>query len=307
MGDAKAIGGYFERDIGNGNTPLPNGTLFNSGRSALRYIVRQLGIKSIHVPYYTCPVVWHALEAEGCKLEFYEIGLDFKPKKFFAKQDFVLYTNYFGCCGGIVDELVDDYPNLIVDCAQAYYAKPKGRASFSSPRKFFGLPDGGVAYGVDLAPNDDMYPLDDSRWRMIHLDLRSRGEIAKGYREYQKAEAFLDTAKIMRMSPETRKMLCHVEKERYREIRLRNFERLDAMLHTKCHIHRSIDDVAMVYPYITDDSTLRTRLIQQKIFVATYWPGLFGCNDLQERIVPLPIDQRYDENDMKRIVEVMTR
>ena len=149
MNNVKAIGGYFELEGSDGTSRLPDGVLLNSGRNALRHIVRKLGVKHIHVPYYTCPVVWDALKAEGCELDFYEIGTDLKPQKRFSRNDFVLYTNYFGCCGGIVDELVDDYPNLIVDCAQAYYARPKGRASFSSPRQLFGVPDGGVAYGAD--------------------------------------------------------------------------------------------------------------------------------------------------------------
>lgn len=305
MGDDKAIGGYFERDIGNGNTPLPTGILLNSGRSALRYIVRQLGIRAIHVPYYTCPTVWQALKVEGCKFEFYDIGMDFKPKKLFRKQDFVLYTNYFGCCGGVVDELAEYYPNLIVDCAQAYYAKPKGRASFSSPRKFFGVPDGGVAYGVNHNPNDDEYLLDDSRNRMAHLDLRKSGEIERGYIAFKNAEASLDGVEIMRMSPETRRMLGHIDKERYADIRISNFAFLDNELYTESKFNRSSDDIPMIYPYITDNSSLRTRLIQKNIYIPLYWPGVRYCEDLQERILPLPIDQRYGTEDMKRIVEVI--
>ena len=141
----KEIGGYFELDPGGGNVPLPDGVLLNSGRNALRHIVRQLKIKSIWVPNYTCPVVWDALKAEQCELRFYSVGEDILPAEKFPHDDFILYTNYFGCCGKNVDMLAAEYPNLIVDCAQAYHAQPKGRASFYSPRKFFGVADGGDA------------------------------------------------------------------------------------------------------------------------------------------------------------------
>ena len=306
MNDGKAIGGYFELDQGQGRSALPDGVLLNSGRNALRYIVRKLGIKRIHVPYYTCPVVWDALNMERCQIEFYEIGMDLQPKKRFAKEDFVLYTNYFGCCGGIVDELAADYPNLIVDCAQAYYANPKGMASFSSPRKFFGVPDGGVAYGVSYTPYEDAYAVEDNpSYRMIHLKLRSQGETEKGYEAFQKAESSFDGAEIKIMSPETQRMMGHVDKDRYAHVRIENFQFLDAYLHTNLKIHRSSDDVPMVYPYMTDDPRLRARLIQEKIYVASYWPGVSHCGDLLERILPLPIDQRYGEEDMKRILEVV--
>ena len=307
MNNVKAIGGYFELDGGGGTSPLPDGVLLNSGRNALRHIVRKLNVKHIHVPYYTCPVVWDALKAEGCGLDFYEIGEDLKPRTRFPRNDFVLYTNYFGCCGGIVDELAAEYPNLIVDCAQAYYASPKGRASFSSPRKFFGVPDGGVGYGVEFNPHGDEYPLDDSRDRMAHLHLRKNGEVEKGYLAFKNAESSLDGAKIMCMSPETRRMLEHIDRERYADIRTSNFAYLDNALHTEFPFHRSSDDVPMVYPYITDNPQLRSKLINGKIYVASYWPGVCECGNLRERILPLPIDQRYDEEDMKRIVEAVKR
>lgn len=305
MSNAQAIGGYFELDGGGGRTPLPEGVLLNSGRNALRHIVRQLGIHRLHVPYYTCPVVWHALKAEGCELEFYEIGLDLKPRKPLAKNDFVLYTNYFGCCGGIVDELTEEYPNLIVDNAQAYCATPKGRASFSSPRKFFGVPDGGIAYGVGFKPQGDDYPLDDSRDRMLHLELRKRGEIAKGYDAFKEAELSLDGIEIRRMSPDTRRLLEHVAYDSCAAARISNFEFLDGELHTSLQTHRAQDDVPMVYPYLTRDSGLRQRLIANNIFVATYWSGLGHCGEFCEAIIPLPIDQRYGLEHMKRIIGVI--
>ncbi len=304
MIDAREIGGYFELDSGKGNTPLPNGVLLNSGRSALRHIVRQIGVKRIHVPYYTCPVVWDALKAEGCDLDFYEIDEELYPMSRFPKEDFVLYTNYFGCCGMKVDALASDYPRLIVDCAQAYYAQPKGLASFSSPRKFFGLPDGGIAYGVDSVS----YDLDDSRNRMDYLVLRREKKTAEGYAAYRRAEDSLDELPILFMSPKTRSMLGHVKVDRYAEIRKSNFEYLDSQLKTRFRISRSSDDVPMAYPYLADDAVLRQRLIAEQIYVATYWPKLpQTCKDLQLRVIPLPIDQRYDLGDMERVLGVIQR
>ena len=41
MSNAQAIGGYFELDGVGGTSPLPDGVLLNSGRNALRHIVRE--------------------------------------------------------------------------------------------------------------------------------------------------------------------------------------------------------------------------------------------------------------------------
>lgn len=68
----------------------------------------------------------------------------------------------------------------------------------------------------------------------------------------------------------------------------------------------------MVYPYLTNDVTLRKRLIANKIYVATYWPNVFDwCNEsdveyqMAKNIIPLPIDQRYGVADMDIIVNTI--
>lgn len=54
---------------------------------------------------------------------------------------------------------------------------------------------------------------------------------------------------------------------------------------------------------------LRQRLIANRIYVATYWPNLAKLNYdtleecLAKKIIALPIDQRYNKEDMKRIIE----
>lgn len=289
------IGGYFELDPGGGNTPLPDGVLLNSGRNALRHIVRKLKIKSMWVPEYTCPVVWDALKAEKCELKFYSIGKDMLPTEKFPHDDFVLYTNYFGCCGKNVDTLAAEYPNLIVDCAQAYHAQPKGRASFYSPRKFFGVADGGIAFGVEAVA----YEQDDSAVRQQHLIIRKEKGASSGYPFFQAAEESLIGAPIRVMSAVTTAALQRFDAAAAIQKRRENFVFLHERLQTSFPLALADDDVPMVYPYVTEDVTLRSRLIAQKIYVAKYWPGLSSAaNVLAERIVPLPIDQRYCETDL---------
>lgn len=299
----KEIGGYFELDPGGGTTPLPNGVLLNSGRNALRHIVRQLKIRSVWVSDYTCPVVWDALKAEGCELKFYSIGMDMLPTEKMPQNDFVLYTNYFGCCGKNVELLASYYPNLIVDCAQAYYARPKGRASFSSPRKFFGVPDGGIAFGVE---GNASYELDDSSPRMQHLIVRKELGAEAGYALFREASQTLANAPIRKMSEMTTRALQRIDRRTAAEKRRANFSFLNERLQSSFSFVLADDDVPMVYPYVTDDVTLRSRLIAQKIYVAKYWPKLsLAADALAERIIPLPIDQRYGKDVMLRIIEVV--
>ena len=69
----------------------------------------------------------------------------------------------------------------------------------------------------------------------------------------------------------------------------------------------------MVYPYHVDlGAELKKKLIDNKIFVATYWPNVLEWsseNDFEYKLtrylLPLPIDQRYKSNDFKKIEQLV--
>ena len=303
----KEIGGYFELECGH-NPLYHKGVYLNSGRNALRYIVRKLGIRKLHIPYYTCPVVNQAIEVEGCQIEQYELNADFMPARDFSSNDFVVYNNYFGVCGKKVTELSARYPNLIVDNAQAFYSRQIGRAAFYSPRKFFGLPDGGIAIFKDeeLNVQSSDFDVDSSLGRISHLIKRIELGASAGYADFKAVSDQLVNAPVHAISKLTTAMFGNVDYKFVAELRQANFGFLHERLHSAFPFDIADDDVPMVYPYVTDDATLRSRLIAQKVYVAKYWPGLFSsANALAERIIPLPVDQRYDVEDMFKISEVL--
>ena len=109
---------------------------FDLGRDALKYIIKTLSLKKLHIPYYLCDVVRHTLFQEGCKPIFYHIDDNFLPDKAFNKEDFILYPNYWGILQTNVKKLASTYPHLIVDNAHAYYDEPEGYACFNVGHKF---------------------------------------------------------------------------------------------------------------------------------------------------------------------------
>jgi len=119
----------------------------NTARNALRYIIRAFGIKEIYIPYYICPALRIAAAKENCRLKFYHIDKFFKPVIDFPEDAFILYPDYFGVSGAIVNDLALKYPNLIADNAHSFFSEPIGAASFNSLRKFFpALKDGSFLY-----------------------------------------------------------------------------------------------------------------------------------------------------------------
>lgn len=305
MSETKEIGGYLGLECASFPLYHLDGIYLNLGRSAIRYVIRTLRIKRMHIPYYTCHTVAAALRAESCEPLFYEIGEDFLPKEDFPAQDYIIYNNYFGVCGKKVELLSKHYPNLIVDNAQSFYTRPQCRAAIYSPRKFFGLPDGGIVVGNDI-PRIDL-PRAESWNDMMHLIKRVDINASAGYGDFVKSDENMEVAPMLAMSKLTTALMGNIDAESAAFRREENFAYLREHLPTSFPMDLSADDVPMVYPYITDNSRLRSLLIQEKIYVASYWPAVRNCGDFKDSIVPLPIDQRYSEEDMKRVVEAVNR
>lgn len=311
----KEIGGYFQLEEGRGAPLHSEAALINSARNALRCIVRAMGVKAIQVPYYTCPVVWHALEAERCELIPYDVDDAFMPLCTATKIP-LLYTNYFGVCSENVRNLKERFSTLIVDNAQAFYTEPEGTACFWSPRKFFGLPDGGIMWPASCASRE--LPVSESWQRCSHLLKRWDLGAGAAYADFQQNDASLNSEPPLAMSKLTRAMMSSLDIETAQERRRENFRILHEALGETNLLPLDLEAileagaVPMVYPYRIKASGLRRHLIENKIFVATYWPAEEGCDCMRselaqlmaQEILPVPLDQRYNREDMERIIEI---
>ena len=310
MNSCNEIGGYFGLEINSSENFQfdKSAILLNTARNCLRYVIRAFNIKAIKKPYYTRPVVWKTIKKEGCEIKFYHIGKDFLPLTEFDKDEFILYTNYFGICAKNVKLLAEKYKNLIIDNAQAFYMPKYGIASFNSVRKFFGVPDGAILYSNKKT--NENFEIDTSYNRCSHLLKRIDVTASFGYSDFCKNDDSLSDEPIKYMSNLTKAVLAAVDTEKAKQKRFQNFKVLSEHLNctNKLDIQLDDDDVPMVYPYLVKDNGLKQRLIKNKIYVATYWNSLPDESiegEFQKYLVPLPVDQRYDEIDMKRIIEVI--
>ncbi len=306
----KEIGGFFELETQRRGAYHKGGLALNSGRNGLRYIVRAHGIDRIFVPRYTCPVVWEALRAEGCELRFYDVDGELLPKDPPPEDAWVLYTNYFGVSGEQVKSMSARYPRLILDLAQSFYTAPTGHECVYSPRKFFGVPDGGIVFCSKKA--DIRMERDISLDRTSHLLRRIELGANAAYADFSREDASLEGAPVRTMSALTERLMESIDHEEAARIRRENFrylhERLGAV--NMFPLHVGAEDVPMVYPFLPGQGgdELKKRLIENRIYVATYWPGQqdkgYGLK-LQSSLLALPVDQRYGPEDMRRILEVL--
>ena len=314
------IGGYFELELPESDlSHVPPGVLVNSGRHALEYILRALGnrVRRVLLPYYTCDVVLEPVRRLGLDCAFYHIDSDLEIASCPELEggDYIIVNNYFGIKDRYVSEMSQKYGDrLIVDNAQAWYCRPQlGSHSIYSPRKFFGLPDGGVAccaVGAEMELPDGF-----SSGRCSHLLKRIDSGASSGYGDFRSNSHQLREEPLTRMSRLTERLLGSVDFEWAKARRRSNFELLHSVLRATNKLALPPMDefvCPMVYPYQTDRADLRKTLIDNKVFVATYWSNVLNWCDartleygLAKNILPVPIDQRYSEKEMDRIIEII--
>lgn len=317
----KAIGGYFELEPtgGGGSFPQYDGVLLNTARNSLELILNTINdLSKIYIPFYTCDVMLEPIIKKGLQFEFYHINpnLEIEREISLSQGEYIIYTNYFGIKDAYARQLVQKYGDaLIIDCAQAlYFPHNLGINVIYSPRKFVGIPDGGVAY-TNRAVDISEFDIDDSTDRMSHLFLRKEKGAKAGYAEFKANSKKLVMQPIKLMSPTTKASINLINFEEIKEKRKENF----CYLHSKLALinHLGIPpmnsfECPMVYPFWTDDETLKSKLISKDIFVATYWPSVLEWTspDMLEHtfakcLLALPCDQRYDQEDMDKIIKLI--
>lgn len=312
----EAIGGYFSLELPQREEYHKNAIRLNTGRNCLEYILRVRGYKKVFVPYYTCEAVMEPINKLGIPYEFYHIDVHFEIRgRFTLKEgEALLYTNYFGMKQCYVEQLAEKIGSrLIVDNTQAFYAYPiPGIDTFYTCRKFFGVPDGAYLYcDKEL---DEEIEQDYSYDRVAHLVKRIDISAEEGFKDFRRVDDGLDNQPIRKMSKLTQRMMQGVDYKSAAQRRRANFQILHKALgkENNLELHLEHDAVPMVYPYLVPVEGLREKLIENKIFVARYWPNVLDWTTkddieylLAYQMQSLPIDQRYGEEEMKEIMEIV--
>jgi hypothetical protein len=269
------------------------------------------------LPYYTCEVLLEPIKQCNIEFEFYHVDKQLNPllKNAYASSEAILYINYFGIKTETVKALSRSRKNLIIDNSQSLFSDPIDSVdTFYSPRKFLGLPDGGFLY--TSAPSSIKYEKGTSQELMSHLIKRIEHGAEEGYLHFSKNDAAISQLELKGMSTLTAQLIGNAAIEEIKQKRLNNFSILHEKLKSSNQLEIDLKEIdpPMVYPYlIKDGARLRKMLIENKIFVATYWKEILEYlpidsyeNYLVENLLPLPIDQRLGVNELKYILGFIT-
>ncbi len=308
----KEIGGYIELDTYHLPMLHEGAIALNCGRNALACLIRAREIKKLWVPKLICDSVTGVCEREGIPYSFYNIGMDFRPVQdvILGKGEWFYFVNYYSQFDNDqINEYVKRYKNIIIDNAQSYFQMPiPGVDTIYTCRKYFGVPDGAFLYTDAIIKED--YPQDESFRRMSFILGRFEHPASEFYREYVDNNASFSTEPIKGMSKLTRNLLRAIDYVYIQRIRQENYSYLSKALNDINKL-RLNDNGTFMYPlYIENGKSIRKKLLDKKIYIPTLWPSVFEwCDEseteyqLVEKVLPLPIDQRYKQTDMEYIVQ----
>lgn len=308
----REIGGYLELDELVHREYYPDLVALNSARNALAYVCIARDIKKLYLPHFLCQSISSVCDRQQVSYEYYHMNEDFTPAfdKKAGSGEAVYVVNYYGqLTEGQISSFRRAFGNIVLDNVQAFFSSPQeGIDTIYSCRKFFGVPDG--AYLATDARGLD-FPLDVSKDRMTHLLGRYEGASAADYyAEFKRNNESVGALPTRYMSRLTRNLLGAIDYQEAKTRRERNWAVLAEALSSRNELKPTMPEGPYAYPFKVEGGLeVKKALATRKVFVPTLWPNVLdleGCElerSYAADILPLPVDQRYDVDDMKRLVD----
>lgn len=249
------------------------------------------------------------------KYSYYHVDKDFKPlfQQNLYDGEWLYVVNFYGQLNNhYLSELKQKYDRVIVDNAQSYFQLPAdGVDTIYTCRKYFGVADGAFLYTDTRL--DRLIPKDESFERMHFLLGRYERSANEFYDEYVANNKLFATEPIKKMSRLTENLLRGIDYKEVAQKRQENFEYLNVALGSLNEL--SLDPLygAFMYPLLIPKGVaIRKALQKNKIYIPTLWPNVLEeceLGSLEYRyaadILPIPVDQRYNKEDMKYLVGVI--
>lgn len=310
----REIGGYFGLDNFSGREYHPEAVAVNTARNGLLYLLKARNARKVYLPEFLCDSVSRVCQREGYAFSFYPVDKRFRPAFDQTPKDgeFLYVVNYYGQISNeTVMEWKRRYGNLILDNVQAFFQEPvPGIDTLYSCRKFFGVPDG--AYVATDFRLGEPLPVDHSESRMRHVLGRCEGKASDFYGDFCRNEESFYDLELRAMSKVTRNLLRALDYAAIRKKREENYEILHRALGKKNRLDLRPVAGPYAYPFYCENGpAAKKKLAETGIYIPTLWPSAipFGsvAKEYSENILPLPVDQRYEAEDIEYLMEELRK
>lgn len=292
------------------------------------------------LPSFTCDTVFEPFLKAGFEVFYYPIGNNLRTTSNTILEtvlehdaSVVLFHRYFGfdTLDGEIDGMCEILRELgkytIEDCTQCLYseiARSKSDFIVGSIRKWTGTPDGGFAVcrkgqfhhkpiKTDTVLEQAKVKASYSKYRFL---FEHEGEKSNMLAKYREAEDILDNqTELFAISEMSAKVQASLDINELVRKRRDNYNTLFQSLHCPIKPVFKLEDdaVPLYFPVLVNDRTsLQKHLVENEIYAPVVWPKdelqpaqCEGAENAYQHLLCIPIDQRYDFDDMNRIVSVI--
>jgi len=321
-------------------------TYLSNGRTAIKFILSHI-MKKKHInkcwlPSYLCETIIQPFKELNLDYEFYnvkenlQLDIDYLSKRI-KKNDLILTLYYFGFPPNreIINyfiKLKDDNIIILEDLTHSFlskniYLNKIGNYSIISLRKWFGIPDGGIAIS-----NEDLFDKDIIIKKPFDefVNLRLQYSVLKNFyikkiidknksfrKLHNQAEELANSVIDLNvMSNLSKAILDTIDFNTMIYKRRKNYNYLLSCIH-------NLDKIKILYSILSDNvcplgfpvivekrDSLRKFLINNNIYCPIHWPlpedipkNFSYSYYLSKNILTIPCDQRYSIEDMEIIIE----
>ena len=287
---------------------------FNTAKASLHYLLSTIGIRKIYIPYYYCPSTTEAIKKVVPEVLFYHIDENLMPIDLQDKSDTaVLLVDYFGIRSKEVIALAKRFKKteVILDFAHSFYTEPLIKEKVHcvySAKKLLGIPDG--SYLISKVAGSSEEKLTDAASYVEYLVMSYERGTNAAYSKKKETDRLL-ASNYAGMSKLALGLLENVDYDRVYNRRRENYEFLRQHFEKINELALPESVAAYQFPLLQKGigQMVKKILIEQKIFVSTLWTGeelnKSGSEfelTMSRDTVFLPMDQRYDLEDMMYIV-----
>lgn len=295
--------------------------------------------KTALIPPFTCHTVIEPFLKRGYAVKAYSIDkhlrIDpeiFEKELYESEARVVLIHQYFGFptagnIQNIIEKAVKRGTIFIEDKTQCLYSSfPVLPVQYvmGSLRKWAALPDGGFAVSrqgkfhkkpeaYDSKLEKEKIEAAEDKYKYLHED---QGEKQNFLNKFQLAEHTLDAQKeYFKICPSSIKIQANLNTERLKKKRRENYEHLyERLVKSRCmKVLTSFlqeEEVPLYCICLTENrEVVQTYLRENRIYAPIVWPKpeVFPLvceevEELYEKSLCIPIDQRYDIDDMDRVL-----
>ncbi|QQX81815.1 hypothetical protein JK628_08290 [Shewanella sp. KX20019] len=333
---------HWENIPKNDVTKWPPNCLFTSmGRAPLIMLWKQFcGPKAkVYIPEYFCEEVIEYWKSYGLNIVFYQDNPTLKEPCFKSLKatdgDIVLAVNYFGMKDGVSWKkwkkinpnilLVEDHTH---DPVSVWALTSNSDFCFASLRKTLPISDGAILWSpakFDIFNDLPDMNLKDSSMKLSAMFLKSLyitdgiTEVKDAYRALQiDGEYVLSQLDITKISIMSSIQIKDGYPNSFREKRIRNVKFFDKEFHSivgaehlTCSIPLGGSPFAAVILFDSNQKRnyVQKYLISNSVYTPIHWAidnlDLATASEISNRILTIPFDQRYDESDVYKVIEMI--